>query len=84
MQIDEDEYERRLRLVLLTHEVLKDIETPTDEATSAGMFFLLSRAFFDKDGHPGEPRSRQALRDLGAPLQWAAALTHRLHHNYGD
>lgn len=48
MQIDEDEYERRLRLVLLTYEVLKDMETPTDEATSAAMFSLLSRAFFDK------------------------------------
>jgi hypothetical protein len=48
MQVDEDEYERRLRLVLLTYEVLEDMETPTDEATSAAMFFLLSRAFFDK------------------------------------
>ena len=46
-QLDEDEYERRLRLVLLTSEVLKDMETPTDEATNMAMFTLLSRAFFD-------------------------------------
>jgi hypothetical protein len=48
MPVDEEEYERRLRLVLLTYEVLKDVETPTDEATSAAMFFLLSQAFLDK------------------------------------
>jgi hypothetical protein len=46
-QLDEDEYERRLRLVLLTYEVLKDMEAPKDEATSAAMFTLLSRAFFE-------------------------------------
>jgi hypothetical protein len=46
-QLDEDEYERRLRLILLTYEVLKDMETPTDEASSVAMFTLLSRAFFD-------------------------------------
>jgi hypothetical protein len=28
-------------------EVLKKMETPTDEATSAAMFTLLSRAFFE-------------------------------------
>ena len=32
---------------MLTGEVLKDMETPTDEATSMAMFTLLSRAFFD-------------------------------------
>jgi hypothetical protein len=51
-QLDEDEYERRLRLVLLTYEVLKDMETPTDEATSVAMFALLSRAFFDNTTGP--------------------------------
>jgi hypothetical protein len=51
-QLDEDEYERRLRLVLLTHEVLKDMEAPTDEATSAAMFPLLFRAFFEKAATP--------------------------------
>jgi hypothetical protein len=60
IQVDEDEYEWRLRLVLLTYEVLKDMETPTDEPTSAAMFFLLSRAFFDTATTHGEPRRRQA------------------------
>ncbi len=62
MPVDEEEYERRLRLVLLTYEVLKDMETPTDEATSAAMFFLLSRAFFDKGDHPGRTSKPPSLR----------------------
>ncbi len=46
-QFDENEHEQRLRLFLLTCEVLKDMETPGNEATSVSIFTLLSRAFFD-------------------------------------
>jgi hypothetical protein len=45
MPIQNDEVERRSRLVSLVYEVLRDMEAPTDEATS--MVFL-SRAFSDK------------------------------------
>jgi hypothetical protein len=44
--LDEGEYEHRLRLFLLTCEVLRDMET-ADEAASVSIFTLLSRAFFD-------------------------------------
>ena len=43
-----DEYERRSRLVSLAYEVLRDMKTPTDEATNMAMCSDLSRAFFDK------------------------------------
>jgi hypothetical protein len=41
-----DEYERRSRLISLVYEVLRDMKTPTDDATS--MARDLSRAFSDK------------------------------------
>jgi hypothetical protein len=41
-----DSFERRSRLVSLVYEVLRDIETPTDDARSMAM--ELSRAFSDK------------------------------------
>jgi hypothetical protein len=43
-----DEFERRSRLISLVYEVLQDMKTPTDEATSMAMFSDLSRAFSDK------------------------------------
>ena len=43
-----DEYEGRSRLVTLAYEVLRDMKTPTDEATNMVMCSDLSRAFFDK------------------------------------
>ena len=51
-QLDEDEYEQSLRLFILTCEVLKDMETPGDEATSVSILALLSRAFFDNTMTP--------------------------------
>ena len=48
MPIQSDEYERRSRLVSLAYEVLRDMETPADEATNMAVFSALSRAFFDK------------------------------------
>jgi hypothetical protein len=41
-----DDFERRSRLISLVYEVLRDMKTPTDEATS--MATDLSRAFSDK------------------------------------
>jgi hypothetical protein len=43
-----DEYERRSRLISLVYEVLRDMKTPPDEATSMAAFSDLSRAFSDK------------------------------------
>ncbi len=48
MPIQSDEYERRSRLVSLAYEVLRDMETPADEATNMTVLSALSRAFFDK------------------------------------
>jgi hypothetical protein len=75
-QVDEDEIEQRLRLVLLTYEVLKDMETPTDEATSATLFFLLSRAFFDKatalaNFEAAKPKGRGANSRVSASVNAA-------------
>lgn len=46
-QLDEDEYEWRLRLFFLSCEMLKDMETPGDESSSGPILTLLCRAFFD-------------------------------------
>ena len=43
-----DEYDRRSRLVSLAYEVLRDMETPADQATNMTVFSALSRAFFDR------------------------------------
>ncbi len=43
-----DEHERRSRLVTLVYEVLRDMESPADDATDMMLFSELSRAFFDK------------------------------------
>lgn len=43
-----DEIERRSRLVSLAYEVLREMETPTDEATNTAVFSALAWAFFDK------------------------------------
>ena len=43
-----DEYERRSRLVTLAYEVLRDMASPAEEATDMALFSHLSRAFFDK------------------------------------
>ncbi len=48
MPIQSDELERRSRLISLAYEVLRDMETPADEATNMTVFSALSRAFFDK------------------------------------
>jgi hypothetical protein len=43
-----DELERRSRLISLVYEVLRDMKTPTVEATNIAMFSDLSRAFQNK------------------------------------
>ena len=43
-----DEYERRSRLVTLAYEVLRDMETPTDETTNVAVLTELSRACLEK------------------------------------
>jgi hypothetical protein len=48
MPIQNDEIERRSRLVLLVYEVLRDMETPAEEATNTAVLSALSRAFLDK------------------------------------
>ncbi len=48
MSIQSDEIERRSRLISLAYEVLRDMETPADEATNMTVFSALSRAFFDR------------------------------------
>ena len=58
-----DDFERRSRLISLVYEVLRDMNTPTDDATS--MARDLYRAFSDKTTalanlEPVEPRARQS------------------------
>jgi hypothetical protein len=48
MPIQNDEIERRSRLVLLVYEVLRDMETPAEETTNTAVLSALSRAFLDK------------------------------------
>ena len=62
MPIQSDEIERRSRLISLAYEVLRDMETPADEATNMTVFSALSRAFFDKASaanlKAAEPKAR--------------------------
>jgi hypothetical protein len=61
-----DELERRSRLISLVYEVLRDMKTPTVEATNIAMFSDLSRAFQNKAtaqanleaAEPHEPKPR--------------------------
>jgi hypothetical protein len=48
MSIQNDEIERRSRLVSLVYDVLRDMETPASGATSTEVLSALSRAFLDK------------------------------------
>ncbi len=43
-----NEIERRSRLIVLVYEVLLEMETPAEEATNTAVLSALSRAFFDK------------------------------------
>jgi hypothetical protein len=43
-----DEFERRSRLVSLAYEVLRDMKSPSDEATTEVILSDLSRAFLEK------------------------------------
>jgi hypothetical protein len=70
-----DEHERRSRLVTLAYEVLRDLKTPTDEATNMAICSDLSRAFFDKAAALGilevaaapPPRRKAPLRMFSVP-----------------
>jgi hypothetical protein len=53
----DDDQERRLRLVKLAYEVLRDMKTPND-ATDVEMLSLLSRAFSDRSTVPETPQAR--------------------------
>jgi hypothetical protein len=44
----QSDVERRLRLVKLAYEMLRDMETPTDEATNVAVLTELSRACLEK------------------------------------
>jgi hypothetical protein len=48
MSIQNNEFERRSRLVSLVYDVLRDMETPANEATSTEVLSALSQAFLDK------------------------------------
>ncbi len=56
MPIQNDEVERRSRLVSLVYEVLRDMETPAEEATNTTVLSALSRAFLDKATAQGNRR----------------------------
>jgi hypothetical protein len=60
LPIQTDEIKRRSRLVLLVYEVLRDMETPAEEATNAAVLSALSRAFLEK-------ATAQALREAAVP-----------------
>jgi hypothetical protein len=45
---EKDDLGRRSRLISLVYEVLRDMKTPTEEATNIAMFSDLGRAFSDK------------------------------------
>jgi hypothetical protein len=48
MPIQDDDFERRGRLISLVYEVLRDMESPPDGATDGAMSSALSRAFAEK------------------------------------
>jgi hypothetical protein len=60
MPIQNDELERRSRLVFLVYDVLRDMETPAEEATNTAVLSALSRAFSDK-------AAAQSDRETAAP-----------------
>ena len=62
MPIQNDEIERRSRLVLLVYEVLRDMEAPAEEMTNTAVLSALSRAFLDK-------ATAQANREAAAPKE---------------
>jgi hypothetical protein len=45
---ENEEYDRRLRLVLLVYEVIEHMETPPEGTTDEETLLFLSRAFRDK------------------------------------
>jgi hypothetical protein len=55
----DDDQDRRLRLVRLAYEVLRDMKTP-DDATDVEMLSLLSRAFSDRATVPETSQARTA------------------------
>jgi hypothetical protein len=66
-----DEFERRSRLISLAYEVLRDMKSPSDEATTEVILSDLSRAFLDKaaalphlegPSHEGTRKSPTAFR----------------------
>jgi hypothetical protein len=57
MPIRNDEIERRSRLVSLVYEVLLDIETPDEEATTAVVLSALGRAFLNKATSQANPEA---------------------------
>ena len=62
MPTPNDEIERRSRLVLLVYEVLRDVETPAEDATNTAVLSALSRAFLDK-------ATAQATSEVAAPRE---------------
>jgi hypothetical protein len=68
MPIQNDEIERRSRLVLLVYEVLRDMETPAEEATNTAVLSALSRAFLDKATVLDEATA-QANSEFAAPTE---------------
>jgi hypothetical protein len=68
MPIRNDEIERRSRLVLLVYEVLRDMETPAEEATNTAVLSALSRAFLDK-ATVLDKATAQATSEVAAPRE---------------
>jgi hypothetical protein len=62
LPIQNDEIKRRSRLVLLVYEVLREMETPAEEATNTAVLSALSRAFLEK-------ATAQANREAAAPAE---------------
>jgi hypothetical protein len=80
MPIQNDDVERRSRLVSLVYEVLQDMETPAEEATNTAVLLALSRAFLDKatvldnataqaNSEVAAPRERRNLGMFSRPMQ---------------
>jgi hypothetical protein len=68
MPIQNDEIERRSRLVLLVYEVLRDMEAPASEATNTAVLSALSRAFLDK-ATVLDKATAQANSEVAAPRE---------------
>jgi hypothetical protein len=80
MPIQNDDVERRSRLVSLVYEVLQDMETPAEDATNTVVLLALSRAFLDKataldkatvqaNSEVAAPRERRNLGMFARPMQ---------------